>query len=64
MSTFHCKQCCRAIFRAADILEKVNLWDLGEYQAECYAISRGIDLDGSPATTRRCTRAGTATGSS
>lgn len=46
MSTFHCKRCGRAIFRAADILEKVNLWDLGEYQAECYALSRAIDLDG------------------
>ena len=46
MSTFHCKRCSRAIFKFGDIIEKINLWDMGEYQAECYAVSRVIDLAG------------------
>lgn len=44
-STFHCKRCGRAIFRGAAVLERVNLWDLGEYQAEAYAVSEVIELE-------------------
>jgi hypothetical protein len=44
--TYHCAQCGRGIFRAADIIKRVTLWDLSDYQAECYAITRAIDLDG------------------
>lgn len=46
MSTFHCKQCGRAIFHAREIIERVNLWDLQDYQAECYAVREIIDLAG------------------
>ncbi|HEY9854270.1 MAG TPA: thioredoxin family protein [Stenomitos sp.] len=49
MSTFHCKHCGRAIFHAHDVLERRNLWDLGDYQAEAYAIREAIE----PATLRR-----------
>jgi len=44
--TFHCKRCGRAIFARSAILDRVNLWDLREYQAEAYAISELIDPDG------------------
>lgn len=44
--TYHCTQCGRAIFRAADIIDRVTLWDLTEYQAECFSIARAIDIDG------------------
>lgn len=43
--TYHCTQCGRAIFRAADMIDRVTLWDLTEYQAECYSIARAIDID-------------------
>jgi thiol-disulfide isomerase/thioredoxin len=46
MSTFHCKHCARAIFRAEDLLETVNLWDLGDYQAECYVVRQAIAPEG------------------
>lgn len=46
MNTFHCKHCGRAIFHADDILETPMLWDLGEYQAEAYAIRRAIAPEG------------------
>lgn len=49
MSTFHCKHCGRPIFHAEDVLEVVNLWDLGDYQAEAYAIRQAIE----PGTLRR-----------
>lgn len=43
MTTYHCKRCCRAIFRGEHVLRRVNLWDLGEYQAEAFAVSALID---------------------
>ena len=44
-SIFHCSNCGKAIFREEDLIEKINLWDLTEYQADCYAIRRAIDPD-------------------
>lgn len=49
MSKFHCKHCGRAMFHTEDLLDTVNLWDLGDYQAEAYAIRKAID----PETLRR-----------
>jgi thiol-disulfide isomerase/thioredoxin len=43
--TYHCVQCGRAIFRAADIIDRVTLWDLSDYQAECFVIASAIDGD-------------------
>ncbi|WNR42702.1 thioredoxin family protein [Paenibacillus roseipurpureus] len=45
MSAFHCKHCGKAIFRKESIIEEVNLWDLTEYQAHCYAITEAIELE-------------------
>jgi thiol-disulfide isomerase/thioredoxin len=43
---FSCKRCGRAIFRSDQILGKVNLWDLGEYQPLCYKLSGALGVDG------------------
>ncbi len=45
MGTFHCNHCGKAIFRSEDIIERINLWDLKEYQAECYAIKQAVDME-------------------
>ncbi len=45
MSRFHCTRCGRAIFEAKDLIKKVKLWDLKEYQADCYVITKAIDQD-------------------
>jgi thiol-disulfide isomerase/thioredoxin len=43
-SIFYCKNCGRAIFKSEHIIEKVNLWDLRDYQAECYMVSQAVDM--------------------
>lgn len=43
MSTFHCTRCGRAIFHRDALIDTVNLWDLTEYQATCYAIREAIE---------------------
>lgn len=43
MSTFHCTHCGRAIFHRNALIDTVNLWDLTEYQATCYAIREAIE---------------------
>lgn len=45
MSTFHCRQCHRPIFHSQHLLGKQVLWDLTDYQAECYLISEAIEMD-------------------
>jgi thioredoxin 1 len=42
VSRFHCTRCGRAIFEARDLVKKVTLWDLQEYQADCYVIRQAI----------------------
>ncbi len=45
MFTFYCKNCARPIFTSEDIIKKVNLWDLKDYQAEAYMIKQAIDVE-------------------
>lgn len=44
-SIFYCTNCGRPIFHSEDIIKKVMLWDLQDYQAEAYAIKKAIDID-------------------
>jgi len=46
-SNIHCKHCGQFIFSSEQIIKKVNLWDLGDYQAQCYMIREveGFDRD-------------------
>lgn len=43
-SIFYCNNCGRGIFRSEHVLQKVNLWDLKDYQAEAYMLSDAIDM--------------------
>lgn len=39
-SAFHCTRCGRRIFGREDLIEEVELWDLGEYRARAFAVRR------------------------
>jgi thioredoxin 1 len=45
-AAFHCTRCGREIFRKADLIDTVELWDLGEYRARAYAVRRLTDEPG------------------
>jgi thioredoxin 1 len=43
MVTFHCKSYSRPIFRSEHLVDTRMIWDLKDYQAECYLISEAIE---------------------
>jgi thiol-disulfide isomerase/thioredoxin len=45
MNSYHCIHCGKEIFKSEDIIKEVRLWDLKEYQADCYMVKKITDID-------------------